>query len=149
MESSPAAAILTLATMLANVVAATTPAARAGAVTTTTSGGAASTSPEFQPIAETPPAVVHVKPAVEPPAVQVTVVGAKAMHKTLKGSNEVTALLFVGAAEDEAAVKGVAPIHPALKGLVSQFEDSVFDERIEERGAKFQADTQDRVGGRQ
>ena len=45
------------------------------------------------------------------------------MHKTLKGSNEVTALLFVGAAEDEAAVRGVAPIHPALKGLVSQFED--------------------------
>ena len=39
MESSPAAAILTLAAMLVNVVATATPVTQAGAVTTTTSGG--------------------------------------------------------------------------------------------------------------
>ena len=44
---------------------------------------------------------------MEPPvAVQVTVVRAKAMHKVLKGSNEMTALMFVEAAELEAAVGG-------------------------------------------
>ena len=71
--------------------------------------------------------MVFVKPALEPPAAAVTVtfVGAKAIHKVLKGSNEMTALLFVGAADDEAVVGGAPPIHPALKGLVGQFKDSV------------------------
>ena len=66
---------LALATILATTVA----------TATATTGRAASTPPEFQQLAETPPAVVHVKPTVEPRAVYVTVVGAKAMHKTLKG----------------------------------------------------------------
>ena len=74
--------------------------------------------------------MVHLKPAVEPPAVHVTVVGAKAMHKTLKGSNELTALLFVGAAEEQAAVGGATPVHPALKGLVGQFQDSVLTSEL-------------------
>ena len=84
----------------------------------------------FQQIAETPPAAVHIEPKVEPPAVQVSVIGAKQMHKTLKGENEVTALLFVGAAEVQAVAGETPPIHPALKGLVSQFQDSVLTSEL-------------------
>ncbi len=84
----------------------------------------------FQQIAETPPAAVHIEPKVEPPAVQVSVIGAKQMHKTLKGENEVTALLFVGAAEAQAVAGETPPIHPALKGLVSQFQDSVLTSEL-------------------
>ena len=96
---------MALATILATAVA----------TATVTSGRAASTPPEFQQLVETPPAVVHVKPAVEPPAVHFTVVGAKAMHKTLKGNNELTALLFVEAAEDQYAVRG--RIGESISGL--------------------------------
>lgn len=60
----------------------------------------------------------------------VSVVGAKAMHKTLKVDNELTALLFVGAADDQAALGGVTPVHPALKGLVNQFQDSVLTSEL-------------------
>ena len=67
MESSPAAAILTLASLLATAVATAMPATRAGAVTTTTAGGSASLLPEFQQIAEKPPAVVEAKIPTEPP----------------------------------------------------------------------------------
>ena len=42
-----------------------------------------------------------------------------------------TALLFVGAADDEVAVEGVTtPIHPALKELVDQFKDSVLTSEL-------------------
>ena len=123
---------MTLASLLATAVATAMPATRAGAVTTTTAGGSASLLPEFPQIAEKPPAVVEAKIPTEPPVpVQVTVVGAKSMHKVLKGSNEMTTLLFVGAADDEAAVgEATTPIHPALKGLVSQFKDSVLTSEL-------------------
>ena len=119
--------LLALATILATVtdlLALATILATAVATATVTSGKSASIPVEFQQFAGTPPAAVYVKPAVEPPAVHVTVVGAKAMHKTLKeNSNELTALFFVGTADDQAASGGATSVHPALKGLVSQFQD--------------------------
>ena len=58
--------------------------------------------------------MAHVKPPLESPAV----VQAKAMHKGLKWSKEMTAFLFIGAADNEAVVG-------TFKWLVSQFKDSV------------------------
>ena len=78
--------LLALATILAMAVA----------MSTVTSEKSASIPSEFQQFAGTPPVSVYVKSPVEPPAVHVSVVGAKAMHKTLKVDNELTALLFVG-----------------------------------------------------
>ena len=101
-------------------------AAKLAAATMPLSKGAAAAAPQiFQQFAETPPAAVHIESEVEPPAVQVSVIGAKQMHKTLKENNEVTALLFVGAVEVQAAAGETPPIHPSLKGLVGQFQDSV------------------------
>ena len=113
--------LLALATILATAVA----------TSAITPGKSTSIPLEFQQFAGgIPPASVYVKPAVEPPAVYVSVVGAKAMHKTLKGNNELTALLFVGAADDQAASGGATPVHPALKWLVSQFQDSVLTSEL-------------------
>ena len=112
--------LLALATILAMAVA----------TSTVTSEKSASIPSEFQQFAGTPPVSVYVKSPVEPPAVHVSVVGAKAMHKTLKVDNELTALLFVGAADDQAALGGVTPVHPALKGLVNQFQDSVLTSEL-------------------
>ena len=88
LESSPLIEIPPAAAGLTQAKAAKTTTLGVAA-TTTMSRVAASMPQEFQCFAETPPAVVHVKPVVKPPAVQVSVIGAKAMHKTLKGSNEV------------------------------------------------------------
>ena len=66
-------------------------------------------------------------PATEEPAatkVTISVVGAKAMHKLLKGSNEATSLLFVSQTPDQDTAldnDGVPEVNPAMKALVDQF----------------------------
>ena len=112
--TSVAASILTLATILASVVA-----------TTTTLPNPIPTTLPSNPAQDLP----KQPPKVEDTPVYVAVVGAKAMHKTLKGSNDFTALLFVGEADSPSeASAGEASgtfTHPALKNLVGQFQDTV------------------------
>ena len=48
-----------------------------------------------------------------------------------------TALLFVGAADGKAAAEEATPIHHALKGLVSQFKDSVLTSELKKFSFEF------------
>ena len=65
--------------------------------------------------------------------VAISVVGAKAMHKLLKGSNEATSLLFISEVPDQdtAASNDVGPVvNPAMKALVDQFKGSVLSDEL-------------------
>ena len=105
--TSVAASILTLATILASAVA-----------TTTTLPNPTTTTLPSNPPQDLPKQPPKVQETSEAP-VYVAVVGAKAMHKTLKGANDFTALLFVGEADlPSEASAGEASgtfTHPALK----------------------------------
>ena len=75
-------------------------------------------------------------PVIEEPAatkVAISVVGAKAMHKLLKGSKKVTSLLFISEIPDQdtAASNDVGPeVNPAMKALVDQFKGSVLSDEL-------------------
>ena len=66
--------------------------------------------------------------------IAINVIGAKAMHKLLKGSNEATSLLFVSATSDQETPSGgddkASKVNPAMKSLVDQFRGSVLADEL-------------------
>ena len=75
-------------------------------------------------------------PVIEEPAatkIAINVVGAKAMHKLLKGSNEATLLLFISETPDQDTAvgnDGGSKVNPAMKALVDQFKGSVLSDEL-------------------
>ena len=65
--------------------------------------------------------------------IAINVIGAKAMHKLLKGSNEATSLLFISETPDQDTAvgnDGGPEVNSAIKVLVDQFRGSVLSDEL-------------------